>query len=401
MFDLHAYQLLKTGDIIAIERGLGIRGHNALCPCRNCTMKGVRIASTGGTNYYIPLRLPTDGQQQQAHKEPSSSREPGSLPKRTHKTWVLTLTHMDAAGSGERERIGKENGLREWPIFTRVGSLDYAKSFPWDWMHLLLENIVPNLLDLWMGRFKGLDEGDGGYRIPDSIWGQIAQETEEATKTIPTEFVRVLKNITAHRSGFTAESYCFWFCYLFPVLLRNRFQQQKYYQHGCLLVKIMKCCLQFSITEKELDELEADIIEWVRKYERCVRSNYDLPLTLNGKEVDTVWYGRVMSIMAVDLPGDRNVYGKCAGKTHLLAVVQPCNTGQKDARKELVAYKDYAQPVAIDLNHITALVGRAKSRNQWHILDRFEDCALAAFDGHEERGEGVEDDGADWHIFEQ
>ncbi|TEB36261.1 hypothetical protein FA13DRAFT_1727835 [Coprinellus micaceus] len=118
-------------------------------------------------------------------------------------------------------------------------------------------------------------------------------------------------------------------------------------------------------------------------------------VTLNGKEVDTVWYGRVMSIMAVDLPGDRNVYGKCAGKTHLLAVVQPCNTGQKDARKELVAYKDYAQPVAIDLNHITALVGRAKSRNQWHILDRFEDCALAAFDGHEERGEGVEDDGAD------
>ncbi|TEB21275.1 hypothetical protein FA13DRAFT_1643122, partial [Coprinellus micaceus] len=78
----------------------------------------------------------------------------------------------------------------------------------------------------------------------------------------------------AHRSGFTAESYCFWFCYLFPVLLWNRFQQQKYYQHGCLLVKIMKRCLQFSITEKELDELEADIIEWVRKYESCICRYY-------------------------------------------------------------------------------------------------------------------------------
>ncbi|TEB21276.1 hypothetical protein FA13DRAFT_1800094 [Coprinellus micaceus] len=58
---------------------------------------------------------------------------------------------------------------------------------------------------------------------------------------------------------------------------------------------------------------------------------YDLLLMLNRREVDTVWYSRVMSIMAVDLPGDCNVYGKCTDKTHLLAVVQPCNMGQKDA----------------------------------------------------------------------
>ena len=105
--------------------------------------------------------------------------------------------------------------------------------------------------------------------------------------------------------------------------------------------------------------------------------------------------------MAIDLPNNPGVFGQHAGTTHLLAIVQPCNTGtHKDARKEMVAYKDYTRPVAIDLFHITAIVGRVKSRGDWHILDRFDDCALAAFNGDEGPGEG-DNDNDDWYVFER
>ena len=47
-------------------------------------------------------------------------------------------------------------------------------------MHLFCENNIPNLVALWMGRFKGLDEGSGSYIIPDEVWVEIARESAAA-----------------------------------------------------------------------------------------------------------------------------------------------------------------------------------------------------------------------------
>lgn len=264
MFDMHAYQLFGLGDILAIEKTLRIKGHNSMCACRSCKLKGVRNLAENGKIYYIPLKLPRG--------QDSDGRDPNNLPKRTHTQFIETLSTMDSLPTKTaREKKAKATGIKDWPIFRRVNSLDYAKSFPWDWMHLLLENIIPNLLDLWMGRYKGLDTGTGNYEIPLNIWNKIAEESVNATEHIPAEFTRVIPHLITQRSTWTAESYCFWFCYLFPVVLRNRFPNDKYYKHGCLLVKIMKTCLQFSITEDELNTLESDIVEWVEKYERYVK----------------------------------------------------------------------------------------------------------------------------------
>ena len=56
-FQLHAYIVLKLGDIIAIEKFLGIKGHNAIYPCRSCKIRGIRGP---GTNYYVPLTPPSN-----------------------------------------------------------------------------------------------------------------------------------------------------------------------------------------------------------------------------------------------------------------------------------------------------------------------------------------------------
>lgn len=175
----------------------------------------------------------------------------------------------DTTTQAAREAIGFNQGLREPPLLRRVGSVDYARSFPWDWMHLLLENVCPLMVDHWTGKFKKLDVGNGNYEISQPISEIIGAETAAAVKSIPAPFVRVLPDIAKERSFFTAESWCFWFLYLAPGLLKDRFPDSKYYDHCCQLVDIMKVSLLFSITHEQINELERKIIAWVLDYEWC------------------------------------------------------------------------------------------------------------------------------------
>ena len=73
-FYLRAYNLFGLGDMVAIAKMLGIKGHNGFSPCHSCEIKGVRDVSGGGTIYYVPLRHPDIA------GEPPRSWDPESLP---------------------------------------------------------------------------------------------------------------------------------------------------------------------------------------------------------------------------------------------------------------------------------------------------------------------------------
>ncbi|KAF9231532.1 hypothetical protein BU15DRAFT_55998 [Melanogaster broomeanus] len=239
MFPLRAYKIFELGDIIAVEKLLDIRGHNAYCPCRSCLISGARNISGGGTNYYAPLIPPVGS---------SLPRfDPMLLPMRTHEHFEETLEQIRNASTTKAcNQIGKSTGLRienvDIPQRHHVGSINLAKSFPWEWMHLFAENIIPTLVKHWTGKFKHLDTGKEDYKIADHIWEDVGRETAEALKTIPSAFVRALGNIAEDHSYFTAESWAFWFMHLAPALLRHRFPKDKYYNHMCDLVTIMKVC---------------------------------------------------------------------------------------------------------------------------------------------------------------
>jgi hypothetical protein len=116
------------------------------------------------------------------------------------------------------------------------------------------------------GKYKGQQPADLGYRLAPQVWEQIGIETAEAYKTIPSEFVGAMPNIA--KSKYKAEYWSFWTVHLGPILLQGRFPNDKYYHHFCTLVNIIKKCLQFTITDEEIDELQELIIDWVQKYER-------------------------------------------------------------------------------------------------------------------------------------
>ena len=170
----------------------------------------------------------------------------------------------------QRGEIMKETGIRGPAVLRRVGSIDYARSVPWEWMHVFLENIVPTLIDFWTGRFKGLDVGSESYEIAPHIWERIGEETTSAVPFIPAAFVRRLANIANDRSLFTAEAWSFWFMYIAPIVLKDRFQNKKYYDHMLLLVTLMHKMVKFALTTREVDEIEDGLIRWVTLYERCV-----------------------------------------------------------------------------------------------------------------------------------
>jgi hypothetical protein len=59
----------------------------------------------------------------------------------------------------------------------------------------------------------------------------------------------------------------FWTLYLGPILLRRRFQNPKYYTHFVDLVRLLNICLQFEITDDEIEEVRSGFIKWVSQYE--------------------------------------------------------------------------------------------------------------------------------------
>ncbi|KLO12794.1 hypothetical protein SCHPADRAFT_788237, partial [Schizopora paradoxa] len=264
LFRLFAYLLLFLGDILAVEKVLGLKGHNGFSPCRNCKIKGFRNKSSGGTIYYTPLQFP------RGSEKGDKSWDPEDLPMRTHSDFITIPAQLEDPhiSATDKKKLAQYHGFRHAPLLSRVSSLDYSRSFPWDGMHLFFLNICPNLVLFWTGKYKGLDEGTEEYELGPNVWEQVGLETELSVQFIPAKFVSSMANIASNKSWYTAETWAFWFMYIAPIVLQGRFKRDKYYNHLLLLVKIMHRSMQFKITSGELEELEIWIRDWVKKYER-------------------------------------------------------------------------------------------------------------------------------------
>jgi hypothetical protein len=209
-FVLRAFVIIGFGDIPAIAKMLFIKAHNALTPCRTCYIQGVLCQLERNAIYYVPLTDPYTGVVFPIEL----------LPMRTHK---LTLAHLDQLDATRnktaRDELLRDCGITGRSIFSYLKSIDLASSFPYDIMHLLFENLVPNMIRHWIGEFKGLDQGEGTYQ---QEWATVGQLTAQATHTIPSAFVGTLPNIAMDRILCKAKAYAFWIQYIAPILLAGR-----------------------------------------------------------------------------------------------------------------------------------------------------------------------------------
>ena len=102
---------------------------------------------------------------------------------RSHQARDIEMAPNNAA----RERLAKEHGIKGIPLLSSVSSISFPSSFPFDFMHLIWENLIPNLIGFWTGDFKDLDHEDEGYFIEPHIWNEIGAATAACKATIPSE----------------------------------------------------------------------------------------------------------------------------------------------------------------------------------------------------------------------
>lgn len=270
VFDFHGYQLTKEGDIISIEKFLALMGHSSLCPCRSCKIRGCQMSFGSNRVYYVPLRQPS-----RANNAGLVALGPvwdsAALPRRTHQDFLDALEHISEAeqfGKAYKRTIQQHYGIKSMPALSRVNTLDFGRSIPWEWLHLFGANLVPHMISIWTGQYKNQDEGTGTYQFSQEEWAEIGAETAASISYIPSDFVRSMGNIAEDRTMYTAESYTFWFMYIAPHILKGRFRDVKYYLHYQDLVNIMKATLLYEISHDDITwKVEVPCREWVAKYE--------------------------------------------------------------------------------------------------------------------------------------
>ncbi|KAL6308889.1 hypothetical protein BKA93DRAFT_815202 [Sparassis latifolia] len=135
-------------------------------------------------------------------------------------------------------------------------------------MHLIWENVIKNLVLLWTGEFKGLDEENEEYQLHPDVWTAIGAATAVAGSTIPSAFGPRIPDPATDKSTSTADSWSLWSLYVGPVLLARKFTRPKYYEHFIELVKLLHMCLEFEISRQDIAIIRAGFIKWVTTYKR-------------------------------------------------------------------------------------------------------------------------------------
>jgi len=267
-FLLRAYLFLVFGDIPAMSMVMRMTGHNGFSPCRMCKILGVRIPDSTNNIYYVPLDRSLHPDVAESESAPAIY-DAANLPLRTEDEMLRQARAVrDASSKTQKSRLSKAYGIKGVPLLSNLKSLSFPLSFPYDFMHLIWENLIPNLILLWTGGFKGLDEGVGEHQFLPNVWESIAAATAAAGSTIPSAFGARPPNPATQRSSYSAEAWSIWTLYLGPVLLRRRFRKQRYYKHFIELVKLLRLCLQFEITTEEIQTIRGGFIDWVGDYEK-------------------------------------------------------------------------------------------------------------------------------------
>lgn len=173
-----------------------------------------------------------------------------------------------APNNAKREQLAKKYGIKGIPVLSSISLISFSFSFPFDFIHLIWQNLIPNLIDFWTGKFKGLNHENKGYFINKHIWDEIGAATAACGVTILAAFWALVPNIATKRHLLNAEMHANWTLYIAPIVLNGRFKWLQYYQHFLRLVELLKICLSFKILEEMLINIEEGFQLWVEEYKK-------------------------------------------------------------------------------------------------------------------------------------
>lgn len=263
IFRLRAFLILIFGDIPAVSMLMNMKGHNGTSPCRMCSIKAIRNPDPSQKTKYVPLIPPA------SLDSDLPTYLPNALPLRTHAEFMNQACQVQAARTAtESSRLARDYGIKGPSILSQLSSVEFPASFPYDFMHLIWENLIPNLVKLWTGQFKGLDEGDEEYQLAPAIWTAIGSACAAAGSSIPASLGPKPEDLSKPGVKMTSDAWSFWTLYLGPILLERRFKYTKYYDHFVALVQLLNKCLQYEYSHYDVVAIKTGFIQWVKTYEK-------------------------------------------------------------------------------------------------------------------------------------
>ncbi|QRV81550.1 Transposase family tnp2 [Ceratobasidium sp. AG-Ba] len=267
---LRGYLIACFGDMPAVAKLMCMKGHNGKYPCRACNIVGIQGAqlkdpSQLGSTHYTPLSRPFA-----RSDEGPAQYDPLDLPLRTHVQFMRDAVYVDAAaGTPQEEPRATRTGINSISTLAEVSSIDFPVSFPHDFMHVMFQNIIPMLIDLWTHTKKKQNFGTGeeDYVIDTNLWASIASACASSGDTIPAKFGCRVPNLKEKRHESTAESMLLFATLIGPGLLRNAFNDNAYYHHFIFLVRLINKCCSHSVTQEDVGFIRRGFARWVENYE--------------------------------------------------------------------------------------------------------------------------------------
>ncbi|KZP33936.1 hypothetical protein FIBSPDRAFT_943038 [Athelia psychrophila] len=169
------------------------------------------------------------------------------LPLCTHDGLLAQAREVQSATTAiDTSRLAKVYSIKSIPLLSYLPTLFFPTSFPYNFMHLIWENLIKNLVLYWTGEFKKLDEGDEEYELQKAMWQGVRAGTAKSRSTIPSVYGARVPNVATNNGGYIfAEMWSFWTLHPGPILLRHCFKNKKCYKHFIRLVELLTVCLQF------------------------------------------------------------------------------------------------------------------------------------------------------------
>src|SRR5258708_1805746 len=132
-FNLHVYPILAHADMPAAKHLMELKGSNMFHPCCACEIYGVQ--GNGLPIYYVPLNQP---------RSPGAKTlewDPHHLPMRSQE-WYDAMMEDIASQTTKCacDNLCQYYGISHVSAICELPSMKLFKSFPHEWMHLVLEN---------------------------------------------------------------------------------------------------------------------------------------------------------------------------------------------------------------------------------------------------------------------
>ena len=178
-----AYICMVLGDMLGSAKFNGMAGHTAVYGDRFSMVKGARASMAKGAKaQYYPISPP---QNDKYNPERPSSYDLDNLPMRNEKDyWEIIDKLHHAESKAASNRITRDTGISRMPLCVASPAFVHPTYFPMDPFHLLYENCMAYLWDVWTIHSKPSEL----THLNPEMAQRLGQLVSEAMSTLPASF---------------------------------------------------------------------------------------------------------------------------------------------------------------------------------------------------------------------